>query len=171
MARTTRKQPVPVTTIREQSPITIQEFRAWLSGVEDMQGDNWHPTAEQWAKIRNKIDLLMETSSVKNAEEFGGIPSGPLKRGAEPTVDDDAAERAVMARFGATLQTAGPLAGAPVGVPQSSLAGVAPTPRIPAQPGTIAGQKTVNVAGKTVQVEGVVKTPDVPEGPYKSSFL
>lgn len=38
--------------------IDIDTFKAWLSGVEDMQGDDWTPSAEQWKKIRAKIDLL-----------------------------------------------------------------------------------------------------------------
>lgn len=38
--------------------IDIDTFKAWLSGVEDMQGDDWTPSAEQWKKIRSKINLL-----------------------------------------------------------------------------------------------------------------
>lgn len=38
--------------------IDIDTFKAWLSGVEDMQGDDWTPSAEQWKKIRAKINLL-----------------------------------------------------------------------------------------------------------------
>jgi hypothetical protein len=169
MARTTKKVAAPQ-VIHELKTITVQEFKAWLSGVEDMQGEDWHPSAEQWAKIRSKIFSIKDTSSQQQGEP-GGAPSGPVKRGVDPTFDDDAAERAVMARFGATMQPTGPLVGAPVGIPQSSLAGVPPTPRMPAQPGTVSIPRAVNVGGKTVQVESVTKTPDVPEGPYKSSFL
>lgn len=39
--------------------IDIDTFKAWLSGVEDMQGDDWTPTPEQWKKIRAKINLLV----------------------------------------------------------------------------------------------------------------
>jgi hypothetical protein len=38
--------------------ITVAEFKQWLCGVEEMQSDDWHPSAEQWIKIRNKIEQL-----------------------------------------------------------------------------------------------------------------
>lgn len=44
------------------TPISVNEFRSWISGVEDMQGDDWFPTQEQWIKIRNKITLLQESN-------------------------------------------------------------------------------------------------------------
>jgi len=34
------------------------EFRAWLSGIEDMQPDDWSPSRDQWIKIRAKIDSV-----------------------------------------------------------------------------------------------------------------
>lgn len=42
----------------QDDTIDIDTFKAWLSGVEDMQGDDWTPSAEQWKKIRSKINLL-----------------------------------------------------------------------------------------------------------------
>lgn len=45
---------------KEIDTLTIAEFKQWLSGVEDMQPDNWTPDATQWAKIRSKIDCLVE---------------------------------------------------------------------------------------------------------------
>ena len=38
--------------------ITLEQFRAWLAGVEDMQEDGWTPSAAQWRKIRSKIDEI-----------------------------------------------------------------------------------------------------------------
>jgi hypothetical protein len=40
--------------------LSVSEFRSWLEGVEDMQGDGWSPSLEQWKKIRNKIEMLEE---------------------------------------------------------------------------------------------------------------
>ena len=40
--------------------ITLSEFRAWLSGVEEMQKLDWFPSAEQWQTIRDKINLIEE---------------------------------------------------------------------------------------------------------------
>jgi len=48
---------------------TLENFRSWLEGVEEMQGDDWVPTSEQWKKIRNKIDLI---EAVK--EEITEVP-------------------------------------------------------------------------------------------------
>jgi len=39
---------------------TLRDFRQWLAGVEEMQGSDWHPTTEQWKKIREKIDQITE---------------------------------------------------------------------------------------------------------------
>lgn len=44
--------------------ITLSEFRAWLEGVEDMQGPEWTPNLEQWRRIRAKIDSIEETEVV-----------------------------------------------------------------------------------------------------------
>lgn len=40
--------------------ISLREFRAWLQGVEELQPEDWHPDHEQWKKIRNKIDNIVE---------------------------------------------------------------------------------------------------------------
>ena len=39
--------------------ITLDQFRSWLQGVEDMQSDDWAPNADQWKVIREKIDLVV----------------------------------------------------------------------------------------------------------------
>jgi hypothetical protein len=40
--------------------LSVLEFKAWLEGVEDMQGATWIPSKEQWKKIRSKIQLLAD---------------------------------------------------------------------------------------------------------------
>lgn len=45
---------------KKNSKITLSEFRAWLSGVEEMQDDNWAPSQSQWETIRRKMDLIIE---------------------------------------------------------------------------------------------------------------
>lgn len=39
---------------------TLSEFRAWLEGVEELQGDDWCPDADQWKLIRAAIDGIVE---------------------------------------------------------------------------------------------------------------
>lgn len=40
--------------------ITINDFKMWLSGVEEMQDDDWTPSSTQWKRIRGKIDDIEE---------------------------------------------------------------------------------------------------------------
>ncbi len=37
---------------------TLSEFKSWLDGIEEMQGDDWSPNAEQWAVIREALYLI-----------------------------------------------------------------------------------------------------------------
>lgn len=39
---------------------TLAEFRAWLSGVEELQPEGWAPDAAQWVLIREKINNISE---------------------------------------------------------------------------------------------------------------
>lgn len=48
--------------------ISLDKFRAWLEGVEEMQAENWCPSIEQWTKIREKIDSIQD------------IPDHPIPR-------------------------------------------------------------------------------------------
>ena len=50
-----------------RKPITFDEFKAWLSGVEDLQAADWFPTKEQWDIIREKIESIKITTPVVEA--------------------------------------------------------------------------------------------------------
>jgi hypothetical protein len=45
------------------TPVSVKDFLSWLSGVEDMQEEGWYPSAEQWARIRSKIELLEDNGT------------------------------------------------------------------------------------------------------------
>lgn len=60
----------------QDDTIDIDTFKAWLSGVEDMQGDDWTPSAEQWKKIRSKINQL----TALEYEDPKFIPQQPIYR-------------------------------------------------------------------------------------------
>lgn len=64
-------------TRKQDATISISEFKQWLSGVEDMQENGWVPDAAQWAKIRSKIDLIVEDEVVEAATV---MPQGPIYR-------------------------------------------------------------------------------------------
>ena len=46
--------------------LTLYEFRAWISGVEEMQPNNWVPDAGQWKTIRSKFNDIVEGPAVVN---------------------------------------------------------------------------------------------------------
>ena len=48
--------------------VTLNEFRSWLEGVEELQADEWAPTKEQWKLIRVKIDSIKEVVKQPDAD-------------------------------------------------------------------------------------------------------
>lgn len=82
-----RKQRAATTTAATTVPekkLSLMEFRAWLSGVEEMQPDDWTPDFTQWRRIRAKIDQIVETHrSATHDDDFvmppppRMIPAGP----------------------------------------------------------------------------------------------
>lgn len=60
---TKQKKVKPTPAVVTSGPIkklSLNEFRAWLSGVEEMQSDDWTPDHTQWRRIRAKIDEIVE---------------------------------------------------------------------------------------------------------------
>jgi len=56
---------------------TLNEFQAWLSGVEEMQDGNWVPTLEQWELIRRRIELIIPDEVTPNIQTTVGGPFNP----------------------------------------------------------------------------------------------
>lgn len=40
--------------------VTLNEFKAWLDGVEELQPVDWTPSVDQWKLIRAKISNIRE---------------------------------------------------------------------------------------------------------------
>jgi hypothetical protein len=59
--------------------LSLRDFRSWLSGVEEMQDDGWSPSAEQWRRIRVKIDMIKDEPSVgvTNTSPAAKVPVYP----------------------------------------------------------------------------------------------
>lgn len=55
--------------------ITINDFRMWLEGVEEMQSEDWVPDARQWQRIREKIDSIEDTPRPAPQQNF--LPPRP----------------------------------------------------------------------------------------------
>ena len=60
--------------------ITLNEFRAWLEGIEELQPNDWSPSKEQWKLIRNKIDYIEECVAPVN------IPAQSIPIAPQPQV-------------------------------------------------------------------------------------
>jgi hypothetical protein len=54
--------------------ISLNDFKSWLQGVEDMQEAEWTPNASQWNKIRQKIESIVESLPKTNLHPQGPIP-------------------------------------------------------------------------------------------------
>jgi hypothetical protein len=61
---------------KSKTEISVSEFKSWISGIEDMQEDDWVPNKAQWDKIKAKIELLTE-DVVENTIEQNVLPSYP----------------------------------------------------------------------------------------------
>lgn len=46
--------------VQKEKGVTIQEFKAWMQGIYALQEDDWAPNKDQWAKIKKKIDDLLD---------------------------------------------------------------------------------------------------------------
>lgn len=45
----------------KKNGLSVNEFKMWIAGIEDMQEKGWTPNASQWAKIKAKITQLEDT--------------------------------------------------------------------------------------------------------------
>ena len=61
----------------EESKQTVGQFKAWIEGVEEMQKDDWHPSKDQWNKIRTKIGELVDQPTVATVTRRVGRPATP----------------------------------------------------------------------------------------------
>lgn len=51
----------------ESKKLTVNDFKMWLGGVEEMQTEDWIPDARQWKRIREKIDQLHDVPQIQAA--------------------------------------------------------------------------------------------------------
>ena len=55
----TPTEPIQVPEKPIERSLTINDFKMWISGIEEMQEDSWSPSPSQWRRIREKIDLII----------------------------------------------------------------------------------------------------------------
>ncbi len=66
-----KKQTTTTKAAPSQKKLSLNEFRAWLSGVEEMQPDNWTPDPTQWRRIRQKIEDVIDNPRSFNSDDGG----------------------------------------------------------------------------------------------------
>lgn len=47
---------------------TLKEFQAWLTGIEEIQPDDWHPDLDQWKLIRERMDGIVPDVEIVERE-------------------------------------------------------------------------------------------------------
>lgn len=66
---------------KKKAGLTLGEFKAWLSGVEEMQPRGWVPDASQWKTIRSKFEDIVEgPAPVRTAAPVDYNPANPFER-------------------------------------------------------------------------------------------
>lgn len=128
---------------------TLTEFKAWLTGVEEMQDEGWVPNEQQWQLIRERIDQI-KVEEAKKPNTSPQTRQVPASAGDVPVAESPALDAIphVPSSFDRANVTQ---------VEQGSSLQPRPTP----QPHAPANPKEA------------VRTPDVDtsDGNYKSGFL
>ena len=122
---------------------SLKEFRAWLEGMEEMLGDEWVPSKDQWKRIRNKINTIaaveasVEVPTTNNF--FNGQPVAPTTG---------------AGRVNQPVRQ-------PVHVPDSNL-----------KPAPVQQQNITGPRPMSTQDGGMITTPEIDtfHKPYKSAF-
>lgn len=55
---------------KKQAGTSLALFKAWLAGIEEMQGEDWHPNAEQWKRIKEKLMSVEETVAAEPEQPY-----------------------------------------------------------------------------------------------------
>ena len=85
MAKTTTKKQTA-----KSKTVSAAELKSWLRGAMEFQPDNWTPSAEQWATIRDRIfnleevDFIEQTVTVSPQVPYYGHAPAPATQVWEP---------------------------------------------------------------------------------------
>lgn len=66
-------------TRKRMKKISLNEFKAWLEGVEELQPSGWAPNADQWVLIRDKIKSIKEEPKSEHKSEPANIPEQDIQ--------------------------------------------------------------------------------------------
>jgi hypothetical protein len=130
--------------------MTLQEFKAWLEGIEEVQPANWHPTIEQWKLIRDRIEHIKIEQVQQPQVQY--VQQSPVQ------VHQQEQPRHMPTSLDAAF------AGNPV---------IQPEQYIPKQQLDVLGRPISNngsVGGLVATDSGALKTPDIQSTTYHTSF-
>ena len=80
MTKTTKKKKIT------KKKYTLTEFQAWLTGIEEIQPDDWHPDFEQWRLIRERIAGIIPDVEIIEREVEVRVPVPVPMPGPPPMV-------------------------------------------------------------------------------------
>lgn len=141
-----------------EQKMTVSEFKSWLRGICDILGEDWVPNAQQWKRIREKIDCLQECSSVVYTQK-------PMQTQTVTVVNDQPqGQQLHQAQAAPTpVRPAGPSSlNSPPSPPQSRV--VSSPGGVPVLVGPMATNNTLNNPVKTPSI-------DTTNGRYDSPFI
>lgn len=135
---------------------TLPEFKAWLEGMEEIQPEDWAPSATQWQTIREKINNVIESKPAVDAammkKLLEGINTNPSRTNPIPQPQPGNPYPLQAAHIPPPPQASG-------GVPAGPM--TAPTPEASA---VMPPQQAVDV------VSAAKPNLDTSDGNYDSSF-
>jgi hypothetical protein len=138
---------------KNQTMLSVKEFKMWLQGVEEMQSEDWVPDARQWQRIRSKIDMINDAQpspSVTNTtSENNSLPAG---------------SNLVFRQYDGSPP--GGVSGNGVPVPTPSSLNVPPTSQPVRRIANTASGMPVSLATGDATVANPVKTPNLDRGNY-----
>ena len=153
----------------EEEIVTIHDFKSMLIGMDLVLGDNWVPDEKQWARIRKKLDALIET-----AERPGGVAPSfpPYVPGNNPVVNAAPVDPNASLTDAELVRSFPSVpGGVPESIPMGEAAPAGPSALTP--PPAAPPLQAPPVAAPVADGSGTqVKTPDIDSsGGYKSSFV
>lgn len=134
---------------KRNKKITLNEFKAWLEGVEELQPEDWSPNAEQWKLIRDKINSIKEEVVKQQPKQVDQQNITP-----QPQPQPQPAQRSAQAPSSMPLPPPPPTSG---GVPSDAQIDMSPEASKMFKPGG-AGEGTART-----------KTPDINSEGYSTS--
>lgn len=133
----------------KNEPMTLNEFKAWLGGLEEALGEEWVPNKDQWCRIKGKLETLIETPIIQYSNN--AVQSPPVRQ--------------PITGYGSPIPAQIPMVATQATVNSAPL----PTSNLGKPPKTTTGKKPpmLKKDGETIQTGDI----DTSNGSYESAFV